>query len=48
MALSSEKTFAEATCVKAVSSHTYSAEFPNDWCIGSGMKLFYRLSVRLE
>ncbi|TKA75565.1 hypothetical protein B0A49_04600 [Cryomyces minteri] len=27
--------FAQATAVKAIDSHTYSAEFPTDWCIGS-------------
>lgn len=31
-----ETTFAEATSVKATSSHTYEADFPEDWCIGSG------------
>jgi hypothetical protein len=31
-----EKTFAEATAVKAESSNTYSADFPSEWCIGSG------------
>jgi hypothetical protein len=30
-------TFAEATAVKASSSHEYEAYFPDDWCIGSGM-----------
>ncbi|KAI0426117.1 thioesterase-like superfamily-domain-containing protein [Xylaria sp. FL1042] len=28
-------TFAKATAVKAISSHTYSAHFPSEWCIGS-------------
>ncbi|KAI1351524.1 thioesterase-like superfamily-domain-containing protein [Xylaria sp. FL0043] len=28
-------TFAEATAVKATGSHTYSAHFPSEWCIGS-------------
>ncbi|KAE9381353.1 hypothetical protein N431DRAFT_539023 [Stipitochalara longipes BDJ] len=28
-------TFAEATGVKALSSHDYEAYFPDDWCIGS-------------
>ncbi|PMD39752.1 hypothetical protein L207DRAFT_489623 [Hyaloscypha variabilis F] len=28
-------TFAEATAVKASSSHEYEAYFPDDWCIGS-------------
>ncbi|KAI1115275.1 thioesterase-like superfamily-domain-containing protein [Nemania sp. NC0429] len=28
-------TFAEATAVKATSSHTYTAHFPSEWCIGS-------------
>jgi hypothetical protein len=29
-------TFAEATAVKALSSHEYEAYFPSDWCIGAG------------
>lgn len=29
------KTFAEATAITQLSSHTYSADFPDDWCIGS-------------
>jgi len=29
------KTFAAATAVKPLSSHEYSADFPDDWCIGS-------------
>jgi len=34
--LSLEKTsFAQATAVKQLSSHTYGAVFPDDWCIGS-------------
>jgi len=37
--MSCEKSFAEATAVKATSSHTYSAEFPDDWCIGSGTSI---------
>ncbi|KAI1162454.1 thioesterase-like superfamily-domain-containing protein [Nemania serpens] len=28
-------TFAEATAVKATDSHTYTAHFPSEWCIGS-------------
>ncbi|KAI0541270.1 thioesterase-like superfamily-domain-containing protein [Xylaria digitata] len=28
-------TFAEATGVKATGTHTYSANFPSEWCIGS-------------
>ncbi|KAI0811607.1 thioesterase-like superfamily-domain-containing protein [Xylaria sp. FL0064] len=28
-------TFAKATAVKATGSHTYSAHFPSEWCIGS-------------
>ncbi|KAF2966336.1 hypothetical protein GQX73_g7216 [Xylaria multiplex] len=28
-------TFAEATAVKATGTHTYSANFPSEWCIGS-------------
>ncbi|GAW20056.1 hypothetical protein ANO14919_095500 [Xylariales sp. No.14919] len=28
-------TFAKATEVKATGSHTYSADFPSEWCIGS-------------
>ncbi|KAI8623631.1 thioesterase-like superfamily-domain-containing protein [Xylariaceae sp. FL1651] len=28
-------TFAEATAVKATGSHTYAADFPSEWCIGS-------------
>ncbi|KAI1133977.1 thioesterase-like superfamily-domain-containing protein [Hypoxylon sp. FL0543] len=28
-------TFAEATAVKAVDSHTYAAYFDSDWCVGS-------------
>ncbi|KAI0392022.1 thioesterase-like superfamily-domain-containing protein [Xylariaceae sp. FL0594] len=28
-------TFAEATAVKATGSHTYTAHFPTEWCIGS-------------
>jgi hypothetical protein len=28
--------FAEATAVKALSSHEYEAYFPSDWCIGAG------------
>lgn len=31
-----EVSFADATAVKALSSHTYEANFPDDWCIGSG------------
>ena len=29
--------FAEATSVTPLSSHTYSATFPHDWCIGVGI-----------
>jgi hypothetical protein len=28
--------FAQATAVKQQSSHEYLAEFPDDWCIGTG------------
>lgn len=28
--------FAEATAVKQQSSHEYLADFPDDWCIGTG------------
>ncbi len=28
--------FAEATAVKALDSHHYQANFPDEWCIGSG------------
>jgi hypothetical protein len=28
---------AEATKVKTIGSHTYEANFPTEWCIGSGM-----------
>ncbi|KAI0866293.1 thioesterase-like superfamily-domain-containing protein [Xylaria cubensis] len=28
-------TFAEATAVRATGSHTYTGNFPSDWCIGS-------------
>ncbi|KAG4439514.1 hypothetical protein IFR05_004999 [Cadophora sp. M221] len=34
-ASSQQMTFADATAVKALSSHTYEANFPDDWCIGS-------------
>ncbi|KAH9221589.1 thioesterase-like superfamily-domain-containing protein [Leptodontidium sp. 2 PMI_412] len=30
-----EVSFADATAVKVLSSHTYEANFPDDWCIGS-------------
>ena len=30
-------TFAEATAVKALSSHEYEAFFPDDWGIGTGI-----------
>ena len=33
---STNKTFAEATSLKAKSSHTYEADFDDGWCIGSG------------
>ncbi|KAI9745477.1 MAG: hypothetical protein M1818_001011 [Claussenomyces sp. TS43310] len=33
--LSPERSFAEATAIKQLSSHTYEAYFPDDWCIGS-------------
>lgn len=32
-------TFAEATTVKALSSHEYEAYFPDDWCIGTGTRI---------
>lgn len=32
-------TFAEATAVKQISSHEYLANFPRDWCIGTGTLL---------
>lgn len=35
----SSTTFAEATAVKQLSSHTYSAYFPPDWVIGNGISL---------
>jgi len=38
--------FAEATAVKASSSHVYEAYFPDDWCIGSGM--LCSLSICIE
>ena len=31
-----ETTFAEATVVKALSSHEYEGNFPYDWQIGTG------------
>jgi hypothetical protein len=31
-----QTTFAQATAVKQQSSHEYLAEFPDDWCIGTG------------
>jgi len=34
-------TFAEATTVKPLSSQEYEADFPNDWCIGTGEKGIY-------
>ncbi|KAI4258339.1 MAG: hypothetical protein LQ352_001277 [Teloschistes flavicans] len=30
--------FAEATTVKAIDSHTYLANFPEDWCIGNAVE----------
>lgn len=30
-------TFAEATAVKAIDSHTYEGNFPDDWSIGKGI-----------
>lgn len=30
-------TFAEATAIKAIDSHTYEGSFPPDWSIGKGM-----------
>jgi hypothetical protein len=42
-----EKSFAEATAVKAISSHTYSAEFPDDWCIGSGTSILIILKIEI-
>ena len=44
---SQEVSFADATAVKATSSHTYEANFPNDWCIGSG-KIHSSLSVYMH
>ncbi len=32
-------TFAEATAVKAIDSHTYESYFPDDWCIGTGKRI---------
>jgi hypothetical protein len=35
--MASTKTkFKDATAVKQQSSHEYSADFPDDWCIGTG------------
>lgn len=36
MTMTSPKSFADATTIKQLSSHTYSADFPSDWCIGNG------------
>lgn len=36
-------TFKDATAVKALTSHTYSAEFHPEWCIGSGTSTFLTL-----
>ncbi len=33
-----ETTFAEATAVKALSSHEYEANFHDDWVIGTGKR----------
>ncbi|KAL3417274.1 thioesterase family protein [Phlyctema vagabunda] len=33
--MSPSTTFAEATAIQRLSSHTYAANFPDDWCIGS-------------
>jgi hypothetical protein len=33
---SKSKTFTEATAIKQLSSHQYVADFPDDWCIGTG------------
>ncbi len=33
-----ETTFAEATAVKALSSHEYQANFHDDWVIGTGKR----------
>jgi hypothetical protein len=33
-----ETTFAEATTVKALSSHEYEANFHDDWVIGTGTR----------
>lgn len=30
-------TFAKATAIKAIDSHTYEGNFPSDWSIGTGM-----------
>lgn len=29
--------FADATAVKALDSHTYEVNLDNDWCIGTGI-----------
>jgi len=40
-------TFARATAVKQQSSHEYLAEFPDDWCIGTGEAL-HKVTWTLE
>lgn len=37
MASPAPKSWSDATTVQRLSSHTYEAQFPDDWCIGSGM-----------
>jgi len=32
-------TFEDATAVKVLSTHKYSAWFHDDWCIGSGLDI---------
>ncbi len=36
-------TFAEATTIQTLSENTYSADFPREWCIGTGtnLNIFY-------
>merc|ERR1711939_596440 len=43
-----EKSFADATAAKALSSHTYEAQFPDDWAIGSVPHGGYVTSVFLQ
>ncbi|KAH7364263.1 thioesterase-like superfamily-domain-containing protein [Rhexocercosporidium sp. MPI-PUGE-AT-0058] len=45
---SQEVSFADATAVKALSSHVYEANFPDDWCIGSVPHGGYVTSVFLQ